>query len=42
MDEIFTIDPLPDERLKEAANQAIEEFGVGAGAVRTINGTHHR
>ncbi|KMK75122.1 glycine C-acetyltransferase [Alkalihalobacillus pseudalcaliphilus] len=28
-----------DERLKEAANQAIEEFGVGAGAVRTINGT---
>ncbi len=28
-----------DERLKEAATQAIREFGVGAGAVRTINGT---
>ncbi|GBF12593.1 MULTISPECIES: glycine C-acetyltransferase [Tepidibacillus] len=28
-----------DERLKEAAHQAIEKFGVGAGAVRTINGT---
>lgn len=28
-----------DERLKEAAKQAIEEYGVGAGAVRTINGT---
>lgn len=32
-----------DQRLKEAAIKAIEEFGVGAGAVRTINGTlkHH-
>ncbi|WP_134701681.1 glycine C-acetyltransferase [Ammoniphilus sp. YIM 78166] len=28
-----------DERLKEAAIQVIREFGVGAGAVRTINGT---
>ncbi|WP_409270209.1 glycine C-acetyltransferase [Neobacillus sp. SCS-31] len=28
-----------DERLKKAAEQAIEHFGVGAGAVRTINGT---
>ena len=28
-----------DERLKEAAHQAIEKYGVGAGAVRTINGT---
>jgi glycine C-acetyltransferase len=28
-----------DERLKEAAAQAIEKYGVGAGAVRTINGT---
>ncbi|HEY2421149.1 MAG TPA: glycine C-acetyltransferase [Neobacillus sp.] len=28
-----------DERLKKAANDAIEKFGVGAGAVRTINGT---
>lgn len=28
-----------DERLKEAAKQAIETYGVGAGAVRTINGT---
>ncbi|MCM3706761.1 MULTISPECIES: glycine C-acetyltransferase [Cytobacillus] len=28
-----------DERLKKAANEAIEKFGVGAGAVRTINGT---
>ena len=28
-----------DERLKEAANKAIEKYGVGAGAVRTINGT---
>ncbi|GIN56333.1 2-amino-3-ketobutyrate CoA ligase [Lederbergia ruris] len=28
-----------DERLKEAAIQAIQEWGVGAGAVRTINGT---
>ncbi|SFA88856.1 MULTISPECIES: glycine C-acetyltransferase [unclassified Bacillus (in: firmicutes)] len=28
-----------DDRLKKAANQAIEKFGVGAGAVRTINGT---
>ncbi|WP_077213027.1 glycine C-acetyltransferase [Bacillus dakarensis] len=28
-----------DQRLKEAAIKAIEEFGVGAGAVRTINGT---
>ncbi|RDU35834.1 glycine C-acetyltransferase [Neobacillus piezotolerans] len=28
-----------DERLKKAAEQAIEKYGVGAGAVRTINGT---
>lgn len=28
-----------DERLKKAATQAIEKYGVGAGAVRTINGT---
>ncbi|MDN4524669.1 glycine C-acetyltransferase [Fictibacillus fluitans] len=28
-----------DERLKKAAKEAIDEFGVGAGAVRTINGT---
>ncbi|QIZ08817.1 glycine C-acetyltransferase [Priestia megaterium] len=28
-----------DERLKKAANEAIEQYGVGAGAVRTINGT---
>src|SRR3954463_4412481 len=28
-----------DERLKEAAIEAIKEYGVGAGAVRTINGT---
>ncbi|MGS2777733.1 glycine C-acetyltransferase [Robertmurraya sp. GLU-23] len=28
-----------DSRLKEAATEAIEKFGVGAGAVRTINGT---
>lgn len=28
-----------DSRLKEAAKQAIEKYGVGAGAVRTINGT---
>jgi glycine C-acetyltransferase len=28
-----------DERLKQAAANAIEEYGVGAGAVRTINGT---
>lgn len=28
-----------DERLKEAAIDAIREWGVGAGAVRTINGT---
>lgn len=28
-----------DERLKVAAKEAIEEYGVGAGAVRTINGT---
>ncbi len=28
-----------DERLKEVATKATEEFGVGAGAVRTINGT---
>ncbi|WP_413375496.1 glycine C-acetyltransferase [Alkalihalobacillus sp. 1P02AB] len=28
-----------DERLKEAATKAIADFGVGAGAVRTINGT---
>ncbi|PEQ95050.1 glycine C-acetyltransferase [Bacillus sp. AFS006103] len=28
-----------DERLRKAATEAIEKFGVGAGAVRTINGT---
>lgn len=28
-----------DERLKKAAIEAIEKYGVGAGAVRTINGT---
>ena len=28
-----------DERLKKAAAEAIANFGVGAGAVRTINGT---
>jgi glycine C-acetyltransferase len=28
-----------DERLKKVAIEAIKEFGVGAGAVRTINGT---
>ncbi|SDN43287.1 glycine C-acetyltransferase [Fictibacillus solisalsi] len=28
-----------DERLKNAAKEAIDEYGVGAGAVRTINGT---
>ncbi len=28
-----------DERLKRAAAEAIEKYGVGAGAVRTINGT---
>ncbi|MBT2655959.1 glycine C-acetyltransferase [Bacillus sp. ISL-18] len=28
-----------DERLKEAAKDAIAKYGVGAGAVRTINGT---
>lgn len=28
-----------DERLKKVAEEAIEKFGVGAGAVRTINGT---
>ncbi|NYE04015.1 glycine C-acetyltransferase [Bacillus niacini] len=28
-----------DERLKQAAKDAIETYGVGAGAVRTINGT---
>ncbi|WNS77366.1 glycine C-acetyltransferase [Bacillus sp. DTU_2020_1000418_1_SI_GHA_SEK_038] len=28
-----------DERLKEAATEAINKYGVGAGAVRTINGT---
>ncbi|CRK83310.1 glycine C-acetyltransferase [Neobacillus massiliamazoniensis] len=28
-----------DERLKKAARDAIEQYGVGAGAVRTINGT---
>ncbi|HYK72392.1 MAG TPA: glycine C-acetyltransferase [Pseudoneobacillus sp.] len=28
-----------DERLKKVAEDAIEKFGVGAGAVRTINGT---
>lgn len=28
-----------DERLIEAAREALEKYGVGAGAVRTINGT---
>lgn len=28
-----------DERLKEVAIEAVKEYGVGAGAVRTINGT---
>jgi glycine C-acetyltransferase len=28
-----------DERLKQVAEEAIEKYGVGAGAVRTINGT---
>ncbi|WP_232698950.1 glycine C-acetyltransferase [Brevibacillus daliensis] len=28
-----------NERLKEAAKRAIDKYGVGAGAVRTINGT---
>ena len=28
-----------DERLKKTADEAIAKFGVGAGAVRTINGT---
>ncbi|MFD2443990.1 glycine C-acetyltransferase [Bacillus sp. CGMCC 1.16607] len=28
-----------DERLKKVANEAVEKYGVGAGAVRTINGT---
>ncbi|MDV2581293.1 glycine C-acetyltransferase [Alkalibacillus haloalkaliphilus] len=28
-----------DERLKEVAKQAVDSHGVGAGAVRTINGT---
>src|SRR5699024_7766163 len=28
-----------DERLKRVAKEAIEAYGVGAGAVRTINGT---
>lgn len=28
-----------DTKLKNAALEAIEKFGVGAGAVRTINGT---
>jgi glycine C-acetyltransferase len=28
-----------DERLKKAAIEAVKEYGVGAGAVRTINGT---
>ncbi|MBU8917297.1 glycine C-acetyltransferase [Bacillus sp. FJAT-29953] len=28
-----------DERLKKAAAEALEKYGVGAGAVRTINGT---
>ena len=28
-----------DERLKKAAKQAVDQYGVGAGAVRTINGT---
>ncbi|WP_077619994.1 glycine C-acetyltransferase [Bacillus sinesaloumensis] len=28
-----------DERLKEVAQEAVDKYGVGAGAVRTINGT---
>lgn len=28
-----------DERMKEVAKKAVDEYGVGAGAVRTINGT---
>lgn len=28
-----------DERLKQAAREALDQYGVGAGAVRTINGT---
>ncbi len=28
-----------DERLKQAASEAIDSYGVGSGAVRTINGT---
>ncbi|WP_042353546.1 glycine C-acetyltransferase [Bacillus rubiinfantis] len=28
-----------DDRLKKAAKDALDQFGVGAGAVRTINGT---
>jgi glycine C-acetyltransferase len=28
-----------DDRLKQAAREALEQYGVGAGAVRTINGT---
>lgn len=28
-----------DKRMKEAALKAVEQYGVGAGAVRTINGT---
>lgn len=28
-----------DKRLKDVASEAIEKYGVGAGAVRTINGT---
>lgn len=28
-----------DDRLKQAAKEALEKYGVGAGAVRTINGT---
>lgn len=28
-----------DERLKKVAQEAVESHGVGAGAVRTINGT---
>lgn len=28
-----------DERLKKVAKEAVDEYGVGAGAVRTINGT---
>lgn len=28
-----------DERLKKVAKEAIDRYGVGSGAVRTINGT---